>query len=420
MVAWPRIKNSLLCRLLLALFLFACAEGQSQYQYINQLDLLGGKKKAVIPFRYVHNFIVVEARIYGIIPLEFIFDTGAEHIILFKREYTDLLNVPYEKRVPVLGSDMSREIYALIARNGVIEVKGLESKPYDFLVLEDDYFNLDEMIGTPIAGLIGGGFFRNLIINIDYKKKQIVLYDPAHFEAPDNYVSIPIRIKAGKPYIIAEAGLQDGTGVQVDLLVDTGAGVPLLLHTNSHPSLHLPEKYIKGKLGIGLGGYLEGYIGRIQSLSVGDFEIPGVLTSFQNVDESWLMDEDKYRNGIMGNELLSRFNVFFDYIHGLLLLKPNNPKYKPFNMDRSGLIIFAFGLEFNQFVIHDIIEDSPAAAADLRPDDIITRIRGTSSKYFNLDAINQILQKQPGTKIRLHILRGKETIHKELVLRDLI
>lgn len=68
------------------------------------------KKKATIPFRYIHNFIIVEARIYGIIPLQFIFDTGAEHIILFKREYTDLLQVPYDRRIPVLGSDMSREI----------------------------------------------------------------------------------------------------------------------------------------------------------------------------------------------------------------------------------------------------------------------------------------------------------------------
>ncbi len=415
-----KLRLEFVCRILLLVCMFMHTALNAQSPYFSHLDLLNGKKKATIPFKFVHNFIVLEARIYGILPLQFIFDTGAEHIILFDRSYTDLLEVPYDRRIPVMGSDMSREIYALIARNGVIEINGLPPKPYDMLVLEEDYFNLDEMIGTPIAGLIGGAFFRNLVINIDYKKNQINLYDPAYFQIPDDYISLPIRIKTNKPYIHAEASLMDGTVVQVDLLVDTGAGVPLLLHTNSHPSLHLPDQYIKGNLGIGLGGYLEGYVGRVQKLSVGSFAFPSVLTSFQNVAEEWLLDKDKFRNGILGNELLSRFDVFFDYVHGQLILKPYKSRQAPFIMDRSGLILFAYGPGFNQFVIRDIIENSPAQEADIRIDDIITRIQGTSTTYFTLDGINQVLQKRPGKKIRLHLLRGKEVIRKELVLRDLI
>ncbi len=418
-VSHTRMIN-LLCRCIVMVLLLVCTNGYAQIPHFNPLELLDGKKKATIPFRYIHNFIIVEARIYGIIPLQFIFDTGAEHIILFKREYTDLLQVPYDRRIPVLGSDMSREIFALIARNGVIEVNGLAPQPYDLLVLEEDYFSLDEMIGSPVAGLIGGGFFRNLIINIDYKRNQITLYDPATFEPPDDYISLPIKIKTNKPYIMAEASLNDGSPIQVDLLVDTGAGVPLLLHNNSHPSLHLPDQYIKGKLGMGLGGYLEGYIGRIQKLSLGSIEFPGVLTSFQNMDENWLQDKDKYRNGILGNDLLSRFDVFFDYIHGQLMLKPYKTKQDPFVMDRSGLVLFAFGDGFNQFAVRDILSDSPALEADFQINDVLIRIQGTSAKYYTLDEINRVLQKKAGKKLKLQILRGKELMRKELTLRDLI
>lgn len=410
-----------LCRYMSVVFmLLVCTNGYTQIQHFNPLALLNGKKKATIPFRYIHNFIIVEAKIYGIIPLQFIFDTGAEHIILFKREYTDLLQVPYDRRIPVLGSDMSREIFALIARNGVIEVKGLAPQPYDMLVLEEDYFSLDEMIGSPVAGLIGGGFFRNLIINIDYKRNQINLYDPATFEPPADYISLPIKIKTNKPYVMAEASLTDGSPVQVDLLVDTGAGVPLLLHNNSHPSLHLPDQYIKGKLGMGLGGYLEGYIGRIQKLSLGSIEFPSVLTSFQNMDQNWLKDKDKYRNGILGNDLLSRFDVFFDYVHGQLMLKPYKKKQDPFVMDRSGLVLFAFGEGFNQFAVRDILSDSPAQEAGFQVNDVLTRIQGTWAKYFTLDEINRVLQKKAGKKLKLQILRGKELMRKELTIRDLI
>lgn len=416
----PTLIFNFLCRCIMLVLLMVSSSSYAQIPHFNPLELLNGKKKATIPFRYIHNFIIVEARIYGIIPLQFIFDTGAEHIILFKREYTDLLQVPYDRRIPVLGSDMSREIFALIARNGVIEVNGLAPQPYDMLVLEEDYFSLDEMIGSPVAGLIGGGFFRNLIINIDYKRHQINLYDPATFEPPDDYISLPIKIKTNKPYIMAEASLSDGSPVQVDLLVDTGAGVPLLLHNNSHPSLHLPDQYIKGKLGMGLGGYLEGYIGRIRKLSLGSIEFPGVLTSFQNMDENWLKDKDKYRNGILGNDLLSRFDVFFDYIHGQLMLKPYKTKQAPFVMDRSGLVLFAFGDGFNQFAVRDILSDSPAQEADFQVNDVLIRIQGTSAKYYTLDDINRVLQKKAGKKLKLQILRGKELMRKELTLRDLI
>ena len=96
-----------------------------------QQDLLQGSKKVTIPFRFVHNFIILEVHIFGGIPLNLIFDTGAEHVIIFKREFTDLLQVPYDKRVPIMGSDLSREIFALITRNVMLEIPGLAAKPYD-------------------------------------------------------------------------------------------------------------------------------------------------------------------------------------------------------------------------------------------------------------------------------------------------
>ncbi len=384
------------------------------------MAILQGRKKVTIPFRYVHNFILLDVKIYGILPVQFILDTGAEHIILFKREYTDLIQVPYDKRIPILGSDLSREIFALITRNGLIEVSGLAPRPYDMLVLEEDYFNLDEMIGTPVAGLIGGGFFKNFIIQIDYRKNRLILHDPAYFKMPSDYISLPLQIKTNKPYIHAEANLQDGTVVQVDLLVDTGAGIPLLLHNNTHPSLHLPDQYIRGKLGMGLGGYLEGYIGRLYQLSLGQISFPDVLTSYQDLDESWLLDKDRYRNGIMGNQLLSRFNVIFDYNRSQLLLKPYRKRQLAFTMDRSGIVFFAYGQEFNRFVVQDVLENSPASEVDIQPDDILIKIQGIPSRMFTLDGINQILQKSPGKRVRLVIERSGHLLQRDLYLRDLI
>jgi hypothetical protein len=392
----------------------------SQPGYVNPISILQGKKKAVIPFHYQHNFILLDAKLFGLMPVKLIFDTGAEHIILFKREYTDVLQVPYDRRVPIMGSDLSREIFALVVRNALIQIQGLPARPNDMLVMEENYFDLDEMVGAPIAGLIGGGFFKNLVINIDYKKHKLVLIDPMQFEPPKDFISLPIHIKTNKPYVNAEASLIDGTDVQVDLLLDTGAGVPLLLHNNSNAALHLPDNYIRGKLGMGLGGYLEGFIGRIGKLSIGEIAFPFVLTSFQDIDSTWLKDKDKFRNGLVGNQLLSRFNIYLDYTHGQMYLKPYDTKQRPFNLDRSGMIIVAFGAEFNEFVVRDIADNSPAQEADIQSGDELVKIQGIPSRLFTLDAINTLLQRKPGKTIRLVIRRDHKEIHKTFILRDLI
>lgn len=392
----------------------------SQPGYLNPYDLLQGKKKVIIPFHYQHNFILLDVKLFGLFPVKLIFDTGAEHIILFKREYTDVLQIPYDKRIPIMGSDLSREIYALIIRKELIQVQGLPPKPYDMLVMEDNYFDLDEMVGAPIAGLIGGGYFKNLVINIDYKKHRLTLMDPSQFEPPDDFVTLPIHIKTNKPYVDAEANLLDGTVVQVDLLLDTGAGVPLLLHNNSDKALHLPDTYIRGRLGMGLGGYLEGFIGRIGKLSMGEVEFPFVLTSFQDIDSTWLKDKDKFRNGLVGNQLLSRFNIYLNYSKGLMYLKAYDSKQKPFYLDRSGIVVVAYGAAFNEFVVKDIAENSPAEEAGIMSGDVIVKLQGVPAHLFTLDGINILLQKKVGKVIRVTVLRDHKEINKKFILRDLI
>ena len=385
-------------------------------------DILEGRDKVEIPFEFRHNFIVLDVKLSGMLPLKFIFDTGAENTILFNKGLADVLDYKYDLRIPIWGADRVAALYALVARSIGVEVEGLPPHKLDILVLEEMTFDLSEITGVQIHGLLGGNFFRNAIVRIDYKKQVLTFYNPESFIPPSHksYQTVPVQIKSNKPYLRTNAELLDGTTLDLRLLIDTGAGLPLMLHSNTDPAIQLPEKTILGQLGMGLGGYVLGYIGRISSLQLAETEMRSIITSFQDLSVVLAQDSITNRNGLLGNQLLARFEVILDYVNGTMYLKPMKNAEKRFKMDRSGLIIFAQGPELDQFVVQGMIEGSPAAEAGLEVGDVIIRLQGLTGKSYSLDRLTKVLQKRAGKKIKIVVRRDDEKLRFKFRLRDLI
>lgn len=384
-------------------------------------DILDGQNKIEVPFSFTHNFIIVKVRLFGMMPMNFIFDTGAENTILFTRQFADFLDVKYDLRVPIVGSDLSRELYALVARNIEFELVGVPAQIKDILVLEENPFNLSEITGIQIHGLLGGSFLKNSVIEINYKKQKLIFHNPVTYNAPRGaYTKINIEIYGNKPYFDAESVLMNGAEVNLKLLVDTGAGLPLLLHNNTHPSLVLPEQHILGKLGIGLGGYIEGYIGRTNKLYLEDLTFDNVLTSFQDISKSVHIGTIRPRNGLIGNQILMRFHVILDYIQGAMYLKPRVRYNRRFNMDKSGLILIAVGPNLNNFLVQGTIANSPSELAGLKRGDRLVRINGLPARGYSLDQVHRLLQKRVGKKIKLVVYRNGQSVKVRFELKDLV
>lgn len=414
-----RVANLLKKVFFIVIICLSCFQTKAQFPGI---ELLSGKEKLEVPFEYVQGFITVDVLFQGFLPLKFILDTGAENTLLLKKEITDLLGIQYSKKINLVGSDMSSTVFAYICRNVAIKLNNSATIRQDILVLENDLNDLDQITGMNIDGILGASIFKNLILEIDYRASRIIFYHPEKFKGPRRgFEKYDIEIHRNKPYINCVTKLGDGNEVDVKLLIDSGASLNYLLHENSHPEISLPKYIIPGNIGTGISGNLKGYLGKVAYLQFSDFRFDHVTTSFQNLDESIIESDAYVRNGLVGNRLLDRFTIIIDYPHEDLYLKPRRWHFrKPFQYDKSGLIIYAIGRDFKKFYIKDVIPGTPADEAGILPGDYIVKFNIFPTKFLDLESITNSLSKKAGKKIRLVLLRNGIKVVKEFELEDFL
>lgn len=375
-----------------------------------------------IPFEYVNNFIIITLHFNGILPLKFILDTGAEHTILSKREISDGLGVRYEREFRVTGSDLKTQLVAYLARRIRFDIPDKAAAPReDILVLDEDYFRFEEYAGVNVHGILSTNAFSRYVIKINYDRKIITLYERESFKVPeDGFVPFPVEIFRNKIYLNTRLSIVPDSVAPVKLLLDTGAGLTLLLFSDTHPLVHPPENALSTNIGMGLGGYLEGYIGRTQQLDLATFSQQNIVTYFQTLDSVANRELLNDRNGLVGNALLSRFQVILDYQNSKIWLKPARNFEKEYVFDRSGLSLIASGMQFNKFTVQNVLPNSPAMDADIRRGDEIVRVGWLPTTFLSLVDVQKIFQKKPGKKVKVVIRRNGKRIKKTIVLRDLI
>ena len=136
------------------------------------------------------------------------------------------------------------------------------------------------------------------------------------------YTTFDIEINGNKPYLNTKSLMSPSDTLNTKLLIDTGAAIPYLLHANTDSSIVIPPFVINGTIGHGISGNLVGYIGKVHGLSFGEFSFKNVLTLFQDLSNVRDRNVPIVRNGILGNELLSRFSIYIDYMNAKLHVKP--------------------------------------------------------------------------------------------------
>lgn len=378
-------------------------------------QIAGNHKRMPVLFENLNNLVVIPVKINGLLPSRFILDSGVALTILTQKEVCTLLEIPCDRRIslPVIGTLDS--ITGCISTGVRIDLPGVRSLGQNLVVLDEDYLNLKNFLGNNVQGIIGYDLFRNFVVEVDYINKMITLIHPDHFKPPRRHDCIPMDIINNRPYLSCEVTTEEGGSLTIPLLMDLGASFAVMFEIDSAQVIPIPPDHIETVVGRGLGGDINGLVGRIKHFGIGSYQMEDVIASFY--DKYQTPEPDPYvRQGAIGGDILSRFHLFIDYTGKKLYMKRNFSFPRSFEFNLSGMEIAADGIELNQFTVIRILPRSPADKAGIMPGDKIVMFNGRSTDEMTLNELNHQLRLKPGKKIWLKLDRDGKWIKRSFTL----
>ncbi len=383
-------------------------------------SLTNGQRRVHFPIEVINNLVIIPVILNGQLPLKFILDTGVRTTILTEKSFSDILKLTYGRHLLVAGPGGEKLVEAYITNDVTLDMPGVHGEGHAMLVLERDYLELRNYLGTDVQGVLGYEVFSRFVVEVDYEKKQLTLSVPEAFKPKSSFQSMKMSVEDTKPYVQVPVEMSNGNSVDAKLMIDTGASHGLVLDPTTNDKIVVPQKHVPSLIGRGIGGLITGQIGRINSVKIGKYKIPNIVANFP--DENSYMDTlkttDVFRNGVIGGELLSRFTVIYNFAGEKIYFKKNSAYSRKFHFNMSGITLKAKGARLRRFEVTDIRENSSAQKVGIQPGDELISINGISASDLDLNSINAFFNSKPGRKVRVDLLRGTQRIHTTFALES--
>ncbi|HWB27093.1 MAG TPA: aspartyl protease family protein [Chitinophagaceae bacterium] len=327
--------------------------------------------------------------------LNFVFDTGSGGISLDSTTSADL------HLKEVLSDKIVRGIAGIknvsFTYGHTLHFPGLDVKNLDFHI--NDYDLLTSAYGLRIDGIMGYSFLRRYIVMMDYDTASMKIFSPGRLKYPrGGYILKPqFSTLPMQPLTI-----RDNTTVNDRFYFDTGAGLCMLLNDDmvQDSSLFKRKRKMYPTQAEGLGGKKQVYLSVLKEVRLGPYR-------FRNIPVYIFHDEFNVTmyptlGGLIGNDILRRFNVTLNYPAQEIYIKPNRHYTDSFDYSYTGMSMYLID---GAITVQDIVHKSPADEAGFKEGDIVMAIENNVSN--NIQIYKALLQ-GPGNRVRVLIIRKGE------------
>lgn len=351
------------------------------------------------PFKQYSGGVMIVRAKFGTIPdsLNFILDTGSGGISLDSTTCAEfnLKPVPSDTTLKVMGG--TRKVSFLF--NQKLNFPGLTVERLNFHV--NDYDILSSVYGEKIDGIIGYSFFSRYIVKINFDSTLIEVYSLGEISYARGgtilrpaFTTLPIQNML----------IRDRRKLNFNFYFDTGAGLCFLMSEQfaKDSSILLSRRKPLATQAEGMGGRLQMRLTVVKMVQVGQYKFRNVPTYLYN--DQYNVTSYPYIGGLLGNDLLRRFNLTLNYSKREIHLVPNSHFKEPFDYAYTGLAMYHVD---GVITVEDVIAGSPGEKAGIKKDDIVVGI----DKNFtnNIMQYKTILQ-SANEKIKIVVRRENKLL----------
>ena len=276
---------------------------------------------------------------------------------------------------------------------------------------------LSAMEGRPMQAIVGYGFFSKYIVEIDYAKKHLRVFNPEDAVKAKG-MEVPIHFVSALPHISSAMTIGDQT-YKMETMVDTGASAASLTthFLQDHPLKveSTPETII----GAGVGGSTLGRLFRPTSVEIAGSSFAKPVIAMTTSKGGVIGGQANF-DFLMGADFLKRFVVTVDYPHKKFIFDPNETVNTPFEADKVGLRIYSEGADYHTFRVVGVLDGASGSKAGIKPDDLIASIDGKPASEYSLTDLRELFKSPAATEWKVGLIRKGQPIQVVIAAKSII
>lgn len=292
----------IVCASVLLLPLFTCAQQRKRSRPAAKSQPIAtcarfdsGNSALRIPLEIDNNLILLRVSINESKPLKFIFDTGAS------------ISAISSKRAAELGLK-SQGQFRGDATGGRVEgswIEGVELRVQGARISDQTIAALPFPTppGFEFDGVIGCDFIRQFVVEIDYLKQTMNLYNPRSYRYAGRGASIPLILIGGNtPLTLVKIFLPGRAPVEAKLEVDTGGDNAVIINSPFVKRQKLVEaiQNVNEYARNGAGGEQKVIVGLVKAVQLGRFTLRNAPVALSLDTEGAGASEEN--DGLIGGE----------------------------------------------------------------------------------------------------------------------
>lgn len=335
---------------------------------------------------------------------EFVFDTGASGLYLDSLFHARNLSGAMPAGKGMIGGV-----------GGKMQAVRILMEPIAFTLPSGSYqspdisplIHLKEILGRRADGIVGHDFFKGKYVVIDYPGGRFEATD-----TPDTagYRRIPLLSLDNKLFIPASVSVA-GKTIKGTFLLDTGSGGSIDFTSHAAQKYGLRdadiEKSAYRNTSGGIGGKSHHVKCIAQEVCLDTFRLKNLSISYSQ-DKAGSLASEKY-DGLIGNQVLSRFDAIIDLKDMNLFLRPNADYGKPFKNYGHGILYVDRTDIYDGFVVTGMRIGGEAEKTGLKENDILVAIDSVPLKELSRKGVNELLN-DPAKPHALSVQRNGETL----------